>query len=80
MEYSKDEKMIEIFNKYYKLLVFAISKDISSYDDVMNICLEVCSVFYSLCNKQEVDKITDLTAKIWLLKIMKVSIMNYMEQ
>lgn len=80
MAYGKDDRMAEIFDKFYKLLVFAVSKDISNYDDVMDICQDVCTSFYSRYGKEESEKMPDARAKALLMKIMKNKVISYIRK
>lgn len=80
MAYDKDDRMAEIFDKFYKLLVFAVSKDISNYDDVMDICQDVCTSFYSRYGKEESEKMPDARAKALLMKIMKNKVISYIRK
>ena len=80
MAHNKDERMSEIFDKFYGLLVFAVSKDVSSYDDVMDICQDVCTSFYSRYGKEEADSMPDARAKALLMKITKYKVIGYIRK
>lgn len=80
MAYAKEDRMTEIFDKFYKLLVFAVSRDISCYDDVLDICQDVCTSFYSRFGKEEAEKMPDARAKALLMKIMKYKVIDYIRK
>lgn len=80
MKREKDERMTEIFKKYYDLLLYAVAKDVNCHEDALDICQDVCAAFYCQYGAEEVEDMTDARAKALLMKMMKNKIVDYIRK